>query len=80
MNPKDADAYLKRGLCYGHLGYYDQAIADFEKCLALRPDDEAARSNIRYAKELKEKKSGTGDLDKSLSELSDALAELGSLF
>lgn len=36
-NPKDADAYAKRGKAYGANKDYDHALADYENALKLNP-------------------------------------------
>jgi hypothetical protein len=33
LDPKDADAYLKRGSVYGQSGEYDESIADFTQAI-----------------------------------------------
>ena len=38
LNPKDANAYVKRGSLYGSKHDYDQAIADFDRALSLAPN------------------------------------------
>src|SRR5690242_4026938 len=35
LNPKDASAYYKRGLCYDEKGEADKAIADFTDAIRL---------------------------------------------
>jgi tetratricopeptide (TPR) repeat protein len=39
---RDARAYQGRGVAYEHAGRHDQAIADFTRAIALRPDFAAA--------------------------------------
>lgn len=43
-------SYHDRGFVYGKMKKYKQAIADFEKALELRPDDETYRNNLEWAK------------------------------
>jgi tetratricopeptide (TPR) repeat protein len=38
-NPKDADAYHKRGKAYYYLNNYDRAIADYDEAVRLTPKD-----------------------------------------
>ena len=37
LDPKNATAYLWRGIVYGPLGYFDLAIADIKKCIEIDP-------------------------------------------
>ncbi len=37
-NPKDETIYMWRGEVWRDLGFFDRAIADFERCLSLNPD------------------------------------------
>jgi CheY-like chemotaxis protein len=39
LKPNDADAYYIRGVSYGNLGNYQQAIDDYTKAIELKPDD-----------------------------------------
>jgi TolB-like protein len=36
-DPKNASAYLWRGISWLELGFFERAIADFDRCLALEP-------------------------------------------
>jgi tetratricopeptide (TPR) repeat protein len=37
-NPNDAEAMLKRALCYQGLERYEEAVKEFDRVIALRPD------------------------------------------
>lgn len=54
-NPRHRDAYKLRGATYGLQKQYDKGIADFEKAIALAPDDAQAvegRGLVRMHKAL----------------------------
>ena len=36
-NPKYAEAYYNRGIVYGRLGNYKQAIGDFDRAIGFNP-------------------------------------------
>ncbi len=36
-NPKYAEAYYNRGIVYGRLGNYKQALGNFDRAIALNP-------------------------------------------
>ena len=40
LNPKDQQAYWRRGLSYGHKGQCGPAIADYSKAIELNPKDQ----------------------------------------
>jgi TolB-like protein len=37
-NPKDETIYMWRGMVWRDLGFFDRALADFDRCLSLNPD------------------------------------------
>ena len=37
INPRDSDAYLRRGICYRYLEYFDHAIQDYNKAIEINP-------------------------------------------
>ena len=45
LNPKDATAYVNRGIAYNALGNYQQAINDYNKAIELNPKDAEAYYN-----------------------------------
>jgi tetratricopeptide (TPR) repeat protein len=47
--PNHADAYYFRGLAYFQKGEYDQAIADYDQALRLKPDQDSAYNNRGHA-------------------------------
>ncbi|MEW6528449.1 MAG: tetratricopeptide repeat protein [Candidatus Micrarchaeota archaeon] len=52
LNPKNADAYFNRGLCYEKQGKYDLAIQDYKKTIKLNPENLEAQNNLRKLEEL----------------------------
>ena len=42
---EDAEAYLNRGVAYGHKGQYDKAISEFTKAIEINPRDAEAYYN-----------------------------------
>ena len=51
--------YCNRGFAYLHIGFYDAAIMDFDKCYRLDPNDKNFREMrymIGYAEQLMEKR------------------------
>ncbi len=60
LNPKDAKAYIFRGLVYSDKGNLDQALIEFNKAMEINPNDAEAynhRGLVYYRK---------GNLDKAL--------------
>jgi len=45
-DPQHDDHYLKRGLCYHQLGDFNRAQEDFNRCIALNPNNSAAIFNL----------------------------------
>lgn len=39
LSPKNAGAYLSRGIVYAKLEQYEEAICDYTKAIELNPDD-----------------------------------------
>jgi tetratricopeptide (TPR) repeat protein len=79
-----ADIYYDRGISYRHKGLNDQAIADYNQAIALRPNSAKAYNNRGYAYELKGlRDQSIGDyrtalrLDPNLQEARDNLSRLG---
>jgi tetratricopeptide (TPR) repeat protein len=48
-NPKDAEAYLKRGIAQAEKGRYKQAISDYNKAIEINPRNAKAYINRGYA-------------------------------
>jgi tetratricopeptide (TPR) repeat protein len=42
LNPRNATTYRKRGMLYGKIQYFDNAILDFDRALTLNPNDASA--------------------------------------
>ena len=42
INPKYANAYMRRGICYHDTKKYDLAVADYDKAIIINPKDEWA--------------------------------------
>jgi SpoVK/Ycf46/Vps4 family AAA+-type ATPase len=55
LNPAYADAYHLRGLAYEYNGDLARAVADYEKALELKPDDEESEMHLKSIKEKKER-------------------------
>ncbi|MHB1844939.1 MAG: tetratricopeptide repeat protein, partial [Deltaproteobacteria bacterium] len=49
QNPSDARAHFKIGLAYAQLGYFPQAIDEWQRVLALDPGNQGAKDNIQKA-------------------------------
>jgi tetratricopeptide (TPR) repeat protein len=49
---QEAYAYYCRGVVYNASGATEQAIADFQKCLTLNPDEETRQEVETYLEEL----------------------------
>ncbi len=47
--PNDAIAHFKVGVAYARLGYYPQAIDEWNRVLAIDPTNQGAKENIRKA-------------------------------
>ncbi len=61
-------AYSNRGLAYGDKGEYDRAITDYDKAIALNPEDAVAYYNRGVAyEELGNKQQAATDYQKALS-------------
>lgn len=45
LNPKDVEAYVRRGSAYGYLGNDSQAIKDYDRAIELNPKDPVAYVN-----------------------------------
>ena len=45
MNPEDADAYYDRGVAYGKIGDFAEAIEDYSKAIDLNPEHADAYNN-----------------------------------
>lgn len=68
QNPKDADAYVNRGIAQDELGQHQAAIADYTKALELKPDQILAYYNRANAyHQLKENKKAIADYTKIIS-------------
>jgi Flp pilus assembly protein TadD len=50
-DPRSADAWNNLGWSLAQLAFRDQAAAAYRQALALRPDDERARSNLRLLRQ-----------------------------
>ncbi len=66
-NPKDIDAYFKRGELYDHQGEYDKAIADYSQVINLDPKYALAYNN-RGAAHYRQHR-----CDKAISDYSEAI-------
>ncbi len=66
-NPKDETAYLWRANLWRDLGFFDRAIADYERCLWLNPDYNICRDLKSAAQVL------AGDVEGGLATLKDNL-------
>jgi tetratricopeptide (TPR) repeat protein len=65
QNPKDADAYLNRGIAQDELGQHQVAIADYTKALELKPEQILAYYNRANAyNQLKENDKAIADYTK----------------
>ena len=53
---QNADGYFNLGNALTHMEQYDEAIAAYQKSLALNPDNEDAKTNAKIAEALKKKK------------------------
>jgi tetratricopeptide (TPR) repeat protein len=68
LDPKFAEAFNNRGLCYNKLKNYDRAVADFNQSIALNPKTASTFNNrgIVYY-ELKEYASAIADLNQAIT-------------
>ena len=70
LKPEDAEAWLRSGQAYGHLGQWDRAVADYLKAIAVAKDNDALATLIRnrldadFAKALQAKASRAVPLDR----------------
>jgi tetratricopeptide (TPR) repeat protein len=64
--PKNGEAYAKRGAAYGALHQYDKAIPDYAKALELKPDQKDVYVNRAVAYYFQ------GDYDKSWADVHKA--------
>lgn len=82
LDPKYADAYNNRGICYKFQADYEKAIADYTKAIELKPNDAAAYVNRGVAyRHVGEPDKAIIDLDKALQlkpDLPDAYNNLGN--
>ncbi len=68
QNPKDADAYVNRGIAQDELGQHQAAIADYAKALELKPNQILAyynRANAHH--QLKQNDKAIADYSKIIS-------------
>lgn len=69
LSPNYAEGYTGRGIVYQRLDRHDEAIADFERAMTLRPDFEPEpKNNLAYARALAGK-----DLEQGLTEVERAI-------
>jgi tetratricopeptide (TPR) repeat protein len=66
-NPRDENIYKTRGEVWNDLGFFERALADYERCLALNPDFYVCRDNKSNAQIL------AGDVNGGLAALKDNL-------
>jgi hypothetical protein len=66
-NPRDETAYKSRGEVWSDLGFFDRALADYERCLSLNPDFYICRDNKSIAQIL------AGDVAGGLTTMKDNL-------
>jgi Flp pilus assembly protein TadD len=45
LNPKDADAFIDRGVAYANLKQFEKAIQDYNQAIELNPKDARAFNN-----------------------------------
>lgn len=67
QNPKDADAFVNRGIAQAELGQHQAAIADYTKALSLKPDLHLAyynRANVQV--QMKAYKGAIADYTKAI--------------
>ena len=50
IDPHNPDIHYNLGVTYFALGLFDDALAEYEKVLAVRPDDREARNNLELVK------------------------------
>ncbi len=67
INPKDAEAYFKRGYAHAEKGRYEQAISDYTKVLEIDPRDADAYYNRGLAYRKK------GQYEQAISDYTKAL-------
>jgi len=67
QNPKDPDAYFKRGLAYAQKAFYRDAIKDFDQAIRLNPKDSEAFNNRCWARAM------IGDLQVALRDCNESL-------
>ena len=67
LDPKDAEAYLNRGVAYLDKGEDDKAIADFTEAIRLNPKDDEAYANrgVAYL--------GKHEHDKAITDFTEAI-------
>jgi tetratricopeptide (TPR) repeat protein len=66
-NPKDAEAYSRRGVVWDDKGEYDIAIKDYNECIRLTPGDAVYYCNRGRA--FRQKK----DYDRAIADLNEAI-------
>ena len=67
LDPKDTEAYIRRGNAYNHKGDYDRAIADLEHAVRLDPKDPKAYVIRGSAYD------GKGDYNRAIANYDEAL-------
>jgi adenylate cyclase len=67
-DPRNATAVFWRGIAWAELGYFDRALADFDRCLELEPGYDNCRSHRAMALLLK------GDEDAAFAEFERTVA------
>jgi hypothetical protein len=76
IHPTHKSALLNRGVCYYHLGKYDEAIADQRRVVNLAPSDPKGRINLSMALGGKGKyyEDEQQDLDNALKVFTESIA------
>jgi hypothetical protein len=73
---RDADVYFNLGTAYAQAGAYPSAILNFERSLALRPNDDKTQDNLQAAERVLEERraevEGEAEIQRS-SSMSDAV-------
>jgi hypothetical protein len=67
QNPKDADAYFKRGIAYAEKREYALALKDFDQAVRLNPKDAEALNNRCWTRAM------VGDLQVALRDCNESL-------